>query len=565
VVTIGLSDPAKSEVAPPGDTREQITAASLLGETTGIEMVHNANFMPIEPAGAARHAFSGMLSVPETFAQPVSGRFPGFSIAFFSHDGNLIPADQGIVPGGIGTWDLILSPGRVWSEDSDGGWSRASFPFVLLGRVWGDTHNGIATFLYNETEVSDLRVQIVQESSAKKTFDGTAQLPMSYAPGAVADRDVLEGRFTSAWESAPEIRAFSELASLADPALLAAFDGEAQDITVSALLIGDVLYATPCQTRFGDFPYCNEMRHGVYSVSKSLGAALSLLRLAQVYGDQVVDLRLADYLDVTADHDGWDNVTFGDALDMATGVGDNAPNRDPLWTGYMADEGSTLRNRIASAPDMQTMLATAFSGGNYPWGPGEVPRYNSAHTILLTVAMDSFLKTQEGPGADLWSMMTEDVLVPIGVLEMPVMRWNTDDGKPGVPIMAWGFVPTLSDIAQVANLLVNGGNHNGLQLLSPTLLEAFLQTPLEPGLPIDWENAFGRYRYHASFWMMPFQTDDDCSYWIPKMEGTGGNVVALLPNGMAGIRLADAYEGSPGQYEAEGMAPLANELEPFCP
>jgi hypothetical protein len=32
------------------------------------------------------------------------------------------------------------------------------------------------------------------------------------------------------------------------------------------------------------------MRHGVFSVTKSLGAALALLRLAQKYGDAVPDV-----------------------------------------------------------------------------------------------------------------------------------------------------------------------------------------------------------------------------------------------------------------------------------
>ena len=48
------------------------------------------------------------------------------------------------------------------------------------------------------------------------------------------------------------------------------------------------------------------------------------------------------------------------------------------------------------------------------------------------------------------------------------------------------------------------------------------------------------------------------------MMGYGGNLVALMPNGMIGIRLSDAYEGSSGQYEGESMARLADRLEPFC-
>ncbi len=84
-------------------------------------------------------------------------------------------------------------------------------------------------------------------------------------------------------------------------------------------------------------------------------------------------------------------------------------------------------------------------------------------------------------------------------------------------------------------------------------------------MPTDWLGEYGRYRYGVSFWYMPFESESECRVWIPEMMGYGGNIVSLLPNGMTAIRLADAYDGSPGQYDAEGMARVANHLVPFCP
>lgn len=546
--------------------RERILAASLLDTTPRrLDMVHNDHFMPVAPYGDALHDFSGLLVVSETVAQPVDGRFPGFSIAFFSHDGFLIPVERDIVSGGPGKWDLIFSPGRVWSEESDGGWSRASFPFALVGKVWGNVHNGIATFLYNDSEVSGLRFQIVQESSPTGQFDGRAHLPMTYLPGPVANREAIVEGFKRHRAAAPDMESFEALEGMVDPLLLAEFNGPAENITVSALVADGVIYASPCHTRHGNFPYCSEMRHGVYSVTKSLAAALTLLHLAQRYGDDILDQKIVDLLDVTADHDGWDEVTFADAINMTTGIGENAPGREPIWAGFMADEGGMHRSKVATAPSVKAMLDVTFSAPDYPWEPGEVPRYNSTHTIVLAAAMDALIKDREGTDVDLWTMTVGDALESIGIQDAPLMHWNDPELGKGPPIMGWGYLPTIGEIAMIATLLQSGGSYEGKQLLSPTLLEAFLQTSAEPGLPIDWENAFGRYRYHASFWMMPFQTDNGCSFWIPEMIGTGGNVIALLPNGMTVIRLADAYEGSPGQYEAEGMARVANDLEPFCP
>ena len=80
------------------------------------------------------------------------------------------------------------------------------------------------------------------------------------------------------------------------------------------------------------------MRHGVFSVTKSLGAAVALLRLAQKYGDAVLDEKLVDYLPPGSQpHPGWDGVTFADALDMATGIGDEGRARDGSTS---ADENS---------------------------------------------------------------------------------------------------------------------------------------------------------------------------------------------------------------------------------
>jgi len=58
-----------------------------------------------------------------------------------------------------------------------------------------------------------------------------------------------------------------------------------------------------------------------------MGALIALLRLAEKYGEGVFDLKVADYVTIRAAHGGWDSVTFADALNMATGVGDYMPER----------------------------------------------------------------------------------------------------------------------------------------------------------------------------------------------------------------------------------------------
>ena len=87
---------------------------------------------------------------------------PAFSAAFFTHGEHLVPVVRDILqpPGTI-----ILSPGKVWSEPGDRGMSRASFPFVLVNQFSNEAHNGLASFLYDDTRVSALRLQVVQETA----------------------------------------------------------------------------------------------------------------------------------------------------------------------------------------------------------------------------------------------------------------------------------------------------------------------------------------------------------------------------------------------------------------
>ena len=93
---------------------------------------------------------------------------------------------SGSTRGGTELLGVIVQPGRVWSEAGDGGWSRASFPFALAHMIDGETHLGLATFLYNGMEVSNVRFQIVQQT----------------APGFVVDYFTAWGQVSARYERA---------------------------------------------------------------------------------------------------------------------------------------------------------------------------------------------------------------------------------------------------------------------------------------------------------------------------------------------------------------------------
>ena len=149
------------------------------------------------------------------------------------------------------------------------------------------------------------------------------------------------------------------------------------DVSVSGLVIDGVVYAKDCHTRSDPYPYCRHMRHGVFSVTKSLSRAVALLRLAAKYGDGVFEEKISDHVRVTATHDGWKNVTFADALSMAAcrsaTLGRAATGRIP-----QPDENQPkMLAWLIKARTAQEKLDHGFNYGRYPWERGEVVRYNT--------------------------------------------------------------------------------------------------------------------------------------------------------------------------------------------
>jgi len=554
--------------------REQITASDLFADSyQGVSPVNNAYFMPPDNASPALHGFSGTLVIAAT---KMSGRrvgatmirnfgsFPALKVNFFTFQNHLVPIERNILLAGEGSaWSIILGSGRIWSDPGDKGYSRASFPFTLVGSRWGQTHNGIAIFLFNQKHVSALRFQIVQEAAPQAKFDAWGQAQMKYLPSPLPGQAALIRDFEKELALQTPIHAWKELEQNYDPKMLDRIDftSNRKNITLSGLIIDDVVYARACRTRYGDYPYRDQMRHAVYSISKSLGTLVAMLRLAQKYGDEIFDLRITDYVAIDSDHDGWKDVTFGDTLNMATGIADAEPRR---VSNYVEESASALASRVSEAHTTKEKLNIIASFRNYAWGPGEVFRYRDADTFVLAVAMDRFIKREEGPGADIWTLMLKEVFEPIGITHLPTLRTREPKGGRGVPLFAYGMMPNLDEVAKLAKLLSHGGRHRGEQILSASKLAEALGPSMKIGLPTGWRIVDGETNYHMSFWQHPYRAQKGCLLRIPAMSGHGGNYVIIMPNGITGFRFADGRYSSPGTWDSSGLRKVADYIRPFC-
>ena len=182
---------------------QRISTAELLSPTWSGGVTANTAFTPGSDAVTEHAPFLGTLRLTETemttepavfSPRSVLGRdpklFPGVAISFFTDKGDLVPFTQDVIRYGSNNrgrsyWDIIVQPGRVWSQPDDSGWSRAGFPFALVNSIEGETHNGLATFLYKDGRVSNLRFQIVQQTAPfyiKDDFVAAGLVPATFAP-----------------------------------------------------------------------------------------------------------------------------------------------------------------------------------------------------------------------------------------------------------------------------------------------------------------------------------------------------------------------------------------------
>jgi hypothetical protein len=560
-----------SYLLPPGADRTWLLADELLGQSLRADSpYHNAYFMPVGSASDALHGLSGTLTLtgtalssngPGSFEGPSLLNFPRVDLKFISHNGFLVPLEQGAQFNDQDSnyWEIIVSPGRTWSEPGDGNWSRASFPFVLIHRFRNQAHNGLASFLFDGQTVSNLRVQVVQETAAWSRDDYWGQLPVSFSAEEFPDETAIRAEFDQRRANELAIESWASLEAL-HGAALDGFDKFVglTDISASGLLLDDIIYLSACPTRYGDFPYCRYMRHGAFSVTKSAGAALALLRLAQKYGPAVFDERIDSFLTITASHNGWTGVTFSDVLNMAVGVGDLSP--DPNSDDIFADEGQPKMEQFQLIDSASDKLHEAFTYKNYPWGPGEKLRYNSTHTFVLAAALDAYIKSVEGPQASLSSLLADEVYRPIGITSLPLTETIEAAGQPGIPLLYVGMYPTIEDIARIAKLLQAEGNLNGEQILHQALTATALFRRSNQGLLADWwQNSIAPNRYLLSFWSWPIQEADGCRVSVPSMSGFGGNIVSILPNGVSAFRFADAQ-----YYSPEPLIDIARRLGASC-
>lgn len=493
-----------------------------------------------------------------------------FSFQFVQNGSHLIPAQQGLVITGSPAWNYIVGPGRVWQEKSDLGYIRASFPFALVERNQNCVHNGVMTFLFSNKKkpnISNVRYQVTQETCLYLKFNMWGQVPAVYAVRKVSGAEGLKNEAVSEMVNRLPTKPFSALitdypGSGIDLAKFTKGRKSPEDVTTFGLFINGVNYVSGCPTRYGTYAFCDNMRLPSYSLAKTTFAGVALMWLGQQYGSSVYRELIRDYVPEYVDGGDWQNVTFANASDMATG--------NFLSTKQEADEASPQELEFLTVEPYFRKIADAFTPFPRKADPGTIWVYQTHATFILTQAMNRFLQLRKGGGADVFTAVRDAVYKPIYLSRGGLSMLRTDNSTNGKPFGGYGMFFIQDDIAKIGRLLNNsGGTIDGRQVLDAARLqESLFRTPdpstiglsiPDSGQPIVRQT----FRYHNYFWAKHMMTEEfaqyPCNFWVSFMTGYGGNSVVLLPNGTTFYIFSDGGEWVWYQAVSE-----INKIAPIC-
>lgn len=172
---------------------------------------------------------------------------------------------------------------------------------MLVNDTENHAHQGLATFLYKDKELTQLRFQFIQQTAPyllHQHFITWGSAPVTFEPSVSADLNAKRAQAKAELADRMPTKPWSELVKSTPPGTLDGFGGplDPKWMVVAALVRDGVLFYQNAPTPYGDYPYPLEMRFGVRSITKSVWNPLSLLRLAQTYGPWVLTLKVGDYV-----------------------------------------------------------------------------------------------------------------------------------------------------------------------------------------------------------------------------------------------------------------------------
>lgn len=459
---------------------------------------------------------------------------PPFDFEFIQTGSHVFPVQRGSIASTHASWEFVLSPGRVWNESTDAGFTRAAIPFALQQRNANCIHNGVLTFLFKSNgTVSNAQYQISSETCLYYKVNMYGMLAASYAPYAVANAAALKAAYQAEVNDRIPVRALANIAADypgVDAGKLAAPNGTvASHITMVGLYLDGRHYVGNCTTRNGEYPYCESLVVPSYSTAKSAFAGVAMMRLEKKYPG-TKDAFVSTWVPTCASSSKgvWSDVKLSHLLDMATG--------NYTSSAYMTDE--TNETALFDATTAAAKISRACTAHARKVAPGGTWVYHTTDSYIAGTLMNAYLKNAEGGTKDVFTdLLAGELFAPIGMSPTATYTRRTYDST-AQPFTGWGLIWTRDDVARIGRFIgIDDGVVGGTAMLDVAQLNAAMQrNAADRGT-----NPLTDYKYNNGFWAYNVKTGMSCANdtYIPFMSGYGGITILLLPNDMVYYYFSD--------------------------
>ena len=551
-------------------SRRFLTYRELLGGRDPGQPVDLSAYAVPTAAAHPQHRFAGTLTLSgeasgghfselkDTYNYTGDGdntrkHLPEFEFQFIQTGSHIFPLQRGSIASTHPDWEYVLTPGRVWQENGDNGYSRAAIPFALQQRNANCMHNGVMSFLFRDDgRVSRVAYQISSETCLYFKADWWGLLDARYTPEAITNRKQLILDFQAEIAGRLPVKPLSALNTDYPGTEYSAFESpnstDARHISTAGFLIDGIHYRGNCVTRHGNYPYCDSLVIPSYSAAKSFFAGVAMMRLEQQYPG-VRNITVASHVPGCNRTGNWSDVTLNHLLDMATGSYGSVE--------YMADETATHTDGLFLADSHSSKIG--YSCGQYSRKavPGSQWVYHTSDTYIAGALMNAYLQEQQGSGTDIFAdFIVTELWRPLGISATGQYTRRTYDPV-AQPFTGWGLMWLPDDVAKIARFVgIDSGSIDGQQMLDAAQLNAALQRSSDTGtVPL------ADYRYNNGFWAHNIAGKlSGCSgaQWIPFLSGFGGITVVLLPNDSVYYYFSDndTYYWLEAAQEAHGIRSL---------
>jgi hypothetical protein len=429
---------------------------------------------------------------------------PPVSYAFIQTGSHIFPLERGSIASTHPEWEFVLAPGRVWNENRDLGYSRASMPIALQQKNANCIHDGVLIFLFkSDGAISAVAYQ--SEALSRMPTKPLADLATDFPPAGIDVSKLMTPNGTAA-----------------------------AHVSATGFITDGVHYTGSRATRANsEYPFCSTIILPSDSTAKSMFAAVAALRLEKRYPG-TKNLPVKNHVPACQSGNAWRQVTLNHAMDMATGKYTSA--------SYEVDNGSTATRsnfflKLAAA-DKISFACTAYA---HKVNPGTTWVHHTSDHYLAGTMMQAYDRGLEGTGKDLYT----DLVVGKRWSKLQTSRTSlyarrTYDST-AQPWADWGLLLMPGDVAKIASFIgIGRGAINGAQFLDNTELNAALQrTPSDRGMTLA--APYQDYRYNNGYWAYNVKRGLGCANdaFLPFMSGSSGISVLLMQNDTVYYQFSD--------------------------